>query len=115
MAKRKEELTTEDAPDSIAPWQMLEDDEIESITARLQAKLPERNVTAFARRDDNDHVACFDRGPQLKSDEPADVGSRVAGDKAKTVIVVDRYSGETIRQFEGFTAWFDSVTATKSR
>jgi hypothetical protein len=98
MLKRKvqEELTTEDAPDSIAPWVMLEDDEIASLSVRARELVPERHFAAFARRIDEPHCACFDRGPE---------------GKGKSVAVVNTKNGEIVTEFSGFTAWFDAALA----
>ncbi len=61
--KKQRELTVEDAPDSIAPWEMLEEAEIAAQTARLEARFPGRGFVAFAKRLDKDAIACFDKGP----------------------------------------------------
>ena len=61
--KKQKELTVDDAPDSLAPWEMLEDAEIAAETARAAAQKPGRGLVAFARRTDTDAVACFDKGP----------------------------------------------------
>lgn len=60
--RRQKEPTTEDASDSIAPWEMLDEAEITAQTARLQDRLPGRNLVAIARRLDTGAVACFDKG-----------------------------------------------------
>jgi hypothetical protein len=100
MLKRQPpELTTEDAADSIAPWEMLEDDEIATLTAQLRERDPLRNLTAFARRIDQDTVACFDKG---------------ADGKGKAVLVLRHFdnSAQTKElRYPGFGAWFDDVLA----
>ena len=100
MFKRKrKEATVEDAPDSIAPWEMLDEAEIESQTGRLRARRPGRNLVAFARRLDTDAVACFDKGPD-------GVG--------KAVLVFEDLGAEdggAARHYKGFTDWFDAALA----
>ena len=91
--KRTRERTTEDAPDSIAPWEMLHENEIEDVTARLRKRYP--TLTAFARRTDTGAVACFDKGQD---------------GTAKDVLVVN--AEHTARKFyPSFTAWFDAALA----
>ena len=100
MFKRREkEPTTEDATDSIAPWEMLDEAQIAAQTARLQNRLPDRTLLAIARRPDTDAVACFDKGPDGAS---------------KAVCVVTRLDGPgdpTEVRYPGFGAWFDSALA----
>ncbi len=103
MFKRKQrELTAADAPDSIAPWEMLDEAGIESQTARLRARWPGRNLVAIARRLDRDAVACFDKG---------------ANGAGKAVLVVedlDAAGGATERHYKGFGEWFDAALADAS-
>ena len=100
MLKRTaKEPTTEDAPDSIAPWEMLDDAGIAAYTARLRERDPLRNLTAFARRMDQDTVACFDKGPD---------------GKGKAVLVVrhlDDPAQTKEHRYPGFSAWFDDALA----
>ena len=94
---RQKEPTAADAPDSIAPWEML--DEAEAQTARLRERRPGRNLVAIARRTDTDAVACFDKGPDS------------AG---KTVLVMedlDGMDGGAARHYKGFSDWFDAALA----
>ena len=82
MFKRKrKELTTEDASDSLAPWEMLDEAGIAEQTARLEGRRPGRGLEAIARRLDMDAVACFDKGPD----------------------------GAAERHYPGFSAWFDAA------
>jgi len=94
--KKKQELTTDDAPDSIEPWEMLDDDGMAQITAKVIARYPEMNLKAFARRIDNDHRACFDKG---------------ADGTGKRVVVVREGGGPIVKDYVGFIAWFDSAIA----
>ena len=99
--KKQKELTVEDAPDSIAPWEMLEETEIAAQTARLDARFPGRGFVAFARRLDRDAVACFDKGPD---------------GTGKAVIVwenLDAPEHTAERRFPGFVAWFDAALAER--
>lgn len=100
MFKRREkEPTTEDATDSIAPWEMLDEAQIAAQTARLQDRLPGRTLIPMARRADTDAVACFDKGP---------------GGTGKTVLVVtglDGPSSPAEAHYPGFSAWFDAALA----
>ena len=100
MFKRREkELTTEDAPDSIAPWEMLGEDEIAAQTARLHARLPGRALVAIARRLDTDAVACFDKGWDG------------TGKAVLVVFGLDTPEDLTETTYPGFSAWFDAALA----
>ena len=97
--KKQRELTVEDAPDSIAPWEMLEDADIAAQTTRLEARFPGRGFVAFAKRLDRDAVACFDKGPD---------------GTGKAVLVwenLDTPAETAERRFPGFVAWFDAALA----
>ncbi len=97
--KKQRELTVDDAPDSLAPWEMLEDAEIAAQTARLEARFPDRGFVAFAKRLDRDAVACFDKGPD---------------GTGKAVLVwenLDAPAETAERRFPGFIAWFDAALA----
>ena len=100
MFKRREkEPITEDATDSIAPWEMLDEVQIAAQTARLQNRLPGRTLLAMARRADTDAVACFDKGPD---------------GTGKTVLVVTGLDGPGSPaevHYPGFSAWFDAALA----
>ena len=100
MFKRtRKEPTVADAPDSIAPWEMLDESEIESQTARLRERRPGRNLVAFARRLDTDAVACFDKGPDG------------AGKAVLVVEGLDAADGGAARHYAGFGEWFDAALA----
>ncbi len=97
--KKQRELTVEDAPDSIAPWEMLEEAEIAAQTARLDARFPGRGFVAFARCLDRDALACFDKGTD---------------GTGKAVLVwenIDALELTAERRFPGFVAWFDAALA----
>ena len=97
--KKQPELTVEDAPDSIAPWEMLEEAEIAAQTARLGAHFPGRGFIAFAKRLDQDAIACFDKGPD---------------GTGKAVLVwenLDAPEDRAERHYPGFVAWFDAAVA----
>ena len=98
MFKRKQkELLASDAPDSLGPWRMLEEAEIDSQTAWLRERRIEPSLIVFARRLDNDALACFDKGPD---------GS------GKAVLVLadfDAPGGATERRFPSFGEWFDAA------
>ena len=97
--KKQRELTVEDAPDSIAPWEMLGDAEIADQTARVQAQFPHRSLIAFAKRMDKDAVACFDKGPD---------------GAGKAVLVLESLDVPSLaaeRRYPGFSAWFDAALA----
>ena len=97
--KKSEDLTTEDAEASIAPWEMLDEEGIAAHTARVREREPLRNLTAFARRMDQDTVACFDKGADGRS--KAVVVLRAGGDSAQV----------KEHRYPGFSAWFDDVLA----
>ena len=98
MFKRKQkELMAADGPDSIAPWEMLDEAEIESQTDRLRERRPGRNLVAIARRTDTDAVACFDKGPDG------------AGKAVLVVEGLDAPEGAAERHYPGFSAWFDAA------
>ncbi len=97
--KKQRELTVDDAPDSLAPWEMLEEAEIAVQTARVQAHLPGQTLVAFAKRQDTDAVACFDKGPD---------------GTGKAVLVLEQLEapdGAAERRYPGFSAWFDAALA----
>lgn len=99
LRRHNAEPTTEDAPDSIAPWEMLEDAGIAEWTARLRERAPLRALTAFARRIDEQTVACFDKG---------------ADGKGKAVVVFRRLDDPAQTKelpYSGFGAWFDEALA----
>ena len=100
MFKRKpRELTTEDAPDNIHPWEMLDDAGIAAHTARLRERFPDRHWIAFARRLDRDALAAFDKGLE---------------GAGKAVVVVEGLDGTgepTETPLPGFGAWFDAALA----
>ena len=104
MFKRREkEPTAEDATDSIAPWEMLDQAQIAAQTARLLSGLPGRSLIAMARRSDTDAVACFDKGPD---------------GTGKSVLVVTGLDGPTLPaevHYPGFSAWFDTALADGQR
>lgn len=96
---RRKEQTTEDAPDSIAPWEMLSEADGAAQTARLQAPRPGQHLVAFARRLDSDALACFDKGPD---------------GTGKAVLVLenpDAPGGVIERRYAGFIDWFDRALA----
>jgi hypothetical protein len=100
MFKKKTKiLTTADAPDSIAPWEMLDDADIAAYTARLRERFPDRFLVAIARRLDRDTIACFDRGME---------------GNGKSISVFENFSHphETReRRYPGFSTWFDAALA----
>ena len=101
--RRQKEPTVEDAPDSIAPWEMLDEAEIEAQTSRLREHWPGRKLVAIARRVDTEAVACFDKGPD---------------GAGKAVLVVEHLGaagGATERQYKGFSDWFDTALADARR
>jgi hypothetical protein len=89
--KRRRERTTEDIPDSIAPWEMLREEEIEQTTLGLRPRYP--TLTAFARRIDTGAVACFDKGED---------------GTAKDVAVINAEHTER-KYYPSFTAWFEAA------
>jgi len=98
MFKRKrKELTTEDASDSLAPWEMLDEAGIAEQTARLEGRRPGRGLVAIARRLDTDAVACFDKGPDG------------AGKAVLVLEGLDAPDGAAERHYPGFSAWFDAA------
>jgi hypothetical protein len=100
--KTPKELTTEDAPDSIAPWEMLEDAGIADWTERVRERIPARELIAFAHRSDEGTLACFDKGPD---------------GRGKAVLVLQRFDDPAQtqeRRYVGFSAWFDDVLATRT-
>ncbi len=97
--KKQRELTVEDAPDSIAPWEMLEEAGIAVQTARVAAWLQGRTLVAFAKRLDTDAVACFDKGMD---------------GTGKAVLVLESLDAPELaaeRRYPGFSAWFDDALA----
>ena len=97
--RRQKEPTTEDASDSIAPWEMLDEAEITAQTARLQDRLPGRNLVAIARRLDTGAVACFDKGMDG------------AGKAVLVISGLNSPEGLVERNYKGFGEWFDAALA----
>ena len=95
---RQKEPTAADAPDSIAPWEMLDEAEAEVQTARLRGQRPGRNLVAIARRTDTDAVACFDKGLDG------------AGKAVLVIEGLDTADGAA-RHYKGFSDWFDAALA----
>ena len=99
LRKKQRELTVADAPDSIEPWEMLDEAEIAAQTARTEARFPGRTLIAFAKRLDKDAVACFDKGPD---------------GAGKAVLVLENLDSPDLtaeRRYPGFSAWFDAALA----
>ena len=98
--KPQRELTVEDdAPDSLAPWEMLGEAELAAETARAEARYPRRGLVAFAKRLDLDAVACFDKGTD---------------GTGKAVLVLEHLDTPELtaeRHYPGFSAWFDAALA----
>ena len=95
---RQKEPTAADAPDSIAPWEMLDEAEAEAQTARLRGQRPGWNLVAIARRTDTDAVACFDKGLDG------------AGKAVLVIEGLDTADG-VARHYKGFSDWFDAALA----
>lgn len=102
MFKRKQkELLASDAPDSIAPWEMLSEEGIERQTAWLSQRRTEPHLIAFARRLDSDALACFDKGQD---------------GLGKAVLVLENFEspgGAVERRYAGFGEWFDTALADR--
>ena len=99
LRRKRKDPTTEDAPDSIAPWEMLDEAGIATYTAKLRERDPLRNLTAFARRVDQDAFACFDKS---------------ADGQGKSVLVLQLGNGRGQIQehrYPSFSAWFDDALA----
>jgi len=97
--KKQRELTVDDAPNSLAPWELLEEAEIAKQTTRVSAQMSGRTLVAFARRLDTDAVACFDKG---------------ADGTGKAVLVLEQLDTPELRaerRYPGFSAWFDAALA----
>lgn len=92
--KKNTEPTTLDAPDSIAPWELLDDADIATISARIKSHHPSENYTAFAKRIDNQIRACFDKGQD---------------GTGKSIALIDVSNGEIVKRYPGFGAWFDDA------
>jgi hypothetical protein len=96
MFKKKNDLTTDDAPDSIAPWVMLDESEMASIAAKIKKGYPDQNYVPVARREGSDLRVCFDKG--------------VDG-KGKTLVLVHESGGPVVKNYNGFADWFDEAVA----
>ncbi|BCL73503.1 hypothetical protein TUMSATVNIG1_54790 [Vibrio nigripulchritudo] len=46
------------------PWIVLQGDQLRTRFKGLQERYPERELVPFARREDNDDVACWDKGKE---------------------------------------------------
>ena len=101
--KKQRELTVEDAPDSLAPWELLEEADIAAQSARISAQMPGRTLVAFAKRLDTDTIACFDKGPD---------------GNGKAVLVLEQLDAPELRaecRYPGFSAWFDAALEDHQR
>lgn len=98
--KKKEELGADEAPNSIEPWEMLDEDGMARVTAKLRGAYPDQNLAPIARRIDNDLRACFDKGPD---------------GTGKRMVVVHEAGGPTVKNYKGFGEWFDDAVAESRR
>ena len=96
--KKTHEPTTDDMPEQIGPWEMLDDAAMADAAAILSPLFPDLHLAPVAKRVDTTMYACFDRG---------------ADGKGKGVVVV--YEGGSasgvVRRYAGFTQWFDAALA----
>ena len=98
MFRRKakaQEATSEDIPETLGAWEMLDEAQIASETAALKSRFPDENWTAFSRRPDTAEIACFDKGHD-------GVG--------KAIVIVGKAG--VVRRYPGFGAWFDTAVQT---
>ena len=96
LNKKKQELSTEDAPNSIEPWEMLDEERMESVAEKLRKHYPDKNYAPIARRIDSDLRVCFDKGPE---------------GKGKGIVIVNELGGSVVKTYNGFVEWFDEAVA----
>lgn len=78
----------------LEPWYIMNGARVEERMESLKTRYPTRDLIPFARRDDNDDLACWERG------------------KGEMVVVIHDYSRpgeEEIRAFATFWDWFRSA------
>jgi hypothetical protein len=77
------------------PWHLVSEEEFDRLFAGVNARYPERHVIPFARRSDNDDVACF----------VSIENSQVPG----SILVVHDFASpgfEVVARQKSFWAWF---------
>jgi len=79
---------------NLQPWVVLDDERIASRFDGLRERYSSRELIPFARREDNDDVACWEKGKEPK------------------VVVIHDFASpgyENVAEFDGFWAWFRSA------
>lgn len=83
---------------NLKPWQILRDDDVVALYAGINRMYPARKVIPFARRNDNDDVACF-----VIEDNTQQRGQ---------VIVIHTFASEgyeVVARLKTFWTWFRSA------
>ena len=73
------------------PWVVLLDDQLRTRFKGLQERFPERQLIPFAKREDNDDVACWEKG------------------RGGIVVIVHDFASpgfENSIEYDGFWKWF---------
>jgi hypothetical protein len=76
---------------NLEPWYIVEGDELRRIVSGLRERYPDRGLVPFARRQDNDDVACWE------------------GEQGEAVFTVHDFASpgwEQRARFDDFWAWF---------
>lgn len=75
-------------------WYLMSNEQVDIRIKGLKSRYPNRNLIPFARRDDNDDIACFEVG------------------KGKSVQIIHDFASEGFEQreaYECFWDWFKDV------
>ena len=75
----------------LTPWYLMDHDQVLTRMEGLRLRYPGRDLVPFARRDDNDDVACWEKG------------------RGETVVVIHDFASrghEEHRAFPDFWSWF---------
>ena len=75
----------------LTPWYLMEHDQVVTRMQGLRLRYPGRQLVPFARRDDNDDVACWEK------------------DRSEAVVVIHDFASaghEERRVFPDFWSWF---------
>lgn len=76
---------------NLEPWTVLMDEPLRNRFKGLQERYPNRQLLPFARREDNDDVACWEQ------------------DRGELVVIVHDFASpgyENVAEYDGFWEWF---------
>jgi hypothetical protein len=76
---------------NLEPWTILMDEQLRNRFKGLQERYPDRQLLPFARREDNDDVACWEK------------------DRGELIVIVHDFASpgyENNAEYDGFWEWF---------